>query len=197
MRSNPHTAYESSATVHEKFETVHGVPNSARGKVRSVHGSPTTVHENLKTARGKGGDVRDNARGEPVPRSVGQQTSPSGARHQKKKLGSTHRVVSRTKGLPGALSHGAQVPNPLAPEPPEVVLAGMGVDPLKITGLVEGKPVTVMIDSGSAGNFISRKAAERLGMEETIVLRQRQCTAGGWQQAPSHLAHSPVSIEAG
>ena len=49
---------------------------------------------------------------------------------------------------------------------PEVELSGLGISPVKFTGSVAGRPVDVMIDSGSAGDFISLKTAERLGMEK-------------------------------
>jgi chemotaxis protein histidine kinase CheA len=135
VSGNPHTAHEVHDSVRGKFNSVHGTPNSARGKFQTVNGNPYTM-------RGKKGDVRRTARGKPTPSSADQPTSQPGARHQKTKLEWTHRVVSRTQGLPRALSHGAQVPSPLAPEPSEVVLAGMGVDPLKLTGSVEGRPVS-------------------------------------------------------
>ena len=40
------------------------------------------------------------------------------------------------------------------------------MSPVKFTGTVVGRPVDVMIDSGSAEDFISLKAAERLGMRK-------------------------------
>ena len=186
------TTSEGSKTVHGRTRTLHGVPNTVRGNINSVHGSPnsvrgklhsadgsrTTVHGNPNSVhgsrtsvrgcppsvRGQQGDARENAPREPLPSSTGLRTSRSGAKHRKATLESTHRVTASTKGLPRAYSREAPVPSPLVPDSPEVTLAGMGVDPLKLTGLVEGKPVTVMIDSGSAGNFISREAAKRLGM---------------------------------
>ena len=59
-----------------------------------------------------------------------------------------------------------QSPNAPDTSRPEVELSGLGVSPVKFTGSVRERPVDVMIDSGSAGDFISLKAAERLGMEK-------------------------------
>ena len=132
-----------------KSPSAHGFSNSVHGKSQSVHGTRTAASGNSNSVRGT--RKSKNSAGRRASRSDPQ-------------LESTRRADSGTKGLLAALSHGAEIPSPLEPEQTEVVLAGMGVDPLKFTGSVKGKPVTVMIDSGSAGNFISREAAKRLGM---------------------------------
>ena len=138
-----------SGGVRGKSPSVRGFSNSVHGKSQSVHGTRTTASGNSDSVRGT--RKSKNSAGRRASRSDPQ-------------LESTRRADSGTKGLLAALSHGAEIPSPLGPEQTEVVLAGMGVDPLKFTGSVKGKPVTVMIDSGSAGNFISREAAKRLGM---------------------------------
>ena len=77
-----------------------------------------------------------------------------------------HRRRVKTGGLPGATSREAPIPSTPETSRPEEELSGLGVSPVKFTGTVAGRPVDVMIDSGSAEDFISLKAAERLGMRK-------------------------------
>ena len=49
--------------------------------------------------------------------------------------------------------------------PAEIVhLAGLGVNPLIFKGSIAGKSVKIMVDSGSAGDFISQHVVDRLGL---------------------------------
>ena len=88
-----------------------------------------------------------------------------GTQHRRKLVEATHlRLKVKTEDPLGVSSRETQVPNSSEISPPEVELTGLGVNPLKFTGLVAGQPVEVMIDSGAAGDFISQSVANRLGM---------------------------------
>ena len=158
-------------------KTVSKRPQTILGEVRSARGTCPSAHETRPTVRGMHPLARrlvseTKRRPATAPGSVRMTTlTPTNpatvdqlAARQSPE--STNRVAAKPEGLPGAPSHRAQVPNPLELGPPEVELAGLGVDPLRLTGSVAGRPVTIMIDSGSAGNFISSEAAKRLGMQK-------------------------------
>ena len=108
-----------------------------------------------------------------------------------------HRRRVKTGGLPGATSREAPIPSTPETSRPEEELSGLGVSPVKFTGTVAGRPVDVMIDSGSAEDFISLKAAERLGDEEGTVFLRHECVVGGWQQAGAELEDFGVQLRVG
>ena len=96
-------------------------------------------------------------------------THPLGTQQRRKLVEATHRRLTvKNEGPLGVFSRETQVRNPSETSQPEVELSGLGVNPLKFTGLVAGQPVEVMIDSGAAGDLISQTVANRLGMRKVL-----------------------------
>ena len=86
-------------------------------------------------------------------------------------------------------------------------LAGLGVNPLIFQGTLAGKPVKIMIDSGSAGDFVSQRVVDRLGLDtkQTDVSSKVQLADGTQLDLDTsttrllltmgtHLEHTKLSV---
>ena len=87
-----------------------------------------------------------------------------------------------------------------------VHLAGLGVNPLIFKGTLAGKPVKIMIDSGSAGDFVSQRVVDKLGLDKQTDVSSKVQLADGTQldldtsttrlllTMGTHLEHTKLSV---
>ena len=146
------------APDHSHSVMVRAHSGAVRAHSAAVRASSASVRAQPAAVRARHAEDVESSAGRTRAGKSQQQPEPKEETQDRRRV--------KTGGLPRAVS--CEAPAPSAPDTsrPEVELSGLGVSPVKFTGSVRGKPVDVMIDSGSAGDFISLKAAERLGMEK-------------------------------